>query len=315
MERIQGPVLVTGASGYLASRLVPALLAAGVTVQLLSRRRPSLPVLLPYFVGSPDGEPRALREAVRGVRTIFHLAGQTSVAEAKRDPYADLTANVIGMLRLLDVVSNAKQPPAIVFAGTVTEAGIPPGETLDETAPDRPITIYDIHKLAAEKHLESASVHGLVHGVTLRLANIYGPGAASGAGDRGVLNQMMRRASSGEPLTVYGSGDQVRDYTFVDDVVDALLRAAAHAAALSGRHFVVGTGDRRTMAQIIQLVAARGGVEVRRTEPPADHDPIDRRSYVVNASAFAGATRWSPKVALEDGINRTFEWIAERAHA
>jgi nucleoside-diphosphate-sugar epimerase len=304
-------VLVTGASGYLASRLVPALIAAGVTVQLLSRRRPSLPMLLPYFVGSPDGDPRGLRDACRGVRTIFHLAGQTSVAAAKRDPYGDLNANVIGMLRLLDAVSNAKQPPAIVFAGTVTEAGIPPGDTLDESAPDRPMTVYDVHKLAAEKHLESASMRGQVHGVTLRFANIYGPGAASAATDRGVLNQMMRRASSGEPLTVFGAGDQLRDYTFVDDIVDALLRAASHAAALSGRHFVIGSGDRRTMAGIVQLVAARARVDVRRADPPAGQDPIDRRSYVVNASAFTKATGWSAKVALEDGINRTFDWIAE----
>jgi nucleoside-diphosphate-sugar epimerase len=304
-------VLVTGASGYLASRLVPALIAAGVTVQLLSRRRPSLPMLLPYFVGSPDGDPRALREAVRSVRTIFHLAGQTSVAEAKRDPYGDLHANVMGMLRLLEAVSDAKQPPAIVFAGTVTEAGIPPGDTLDESAPDRPLTIYDVHKLAAEKHLESASMRGQVLGVTLRFANIYGPGAASGAADRGVLNQMMRRASHREPLTVFGAGDQLRDYTFVDDIVDALSRAAAHAAALSGQHFVIGSGDRRTMADIIQLVAARAGVDVRRANPPADQDPIDRRSYVVNASAFTRATGWSTAVTLEEGINRTFDWIAE----
>ena len=321
MERIQAPVLVTGASGYLASRLVPALISAGVTVQLLSRRRPSLPMLLPYFVGSPDGDPRTLRESVRGVRTIFHLAGQTSVADAKRDPYGDLTANVIGMLRLLDAVSNAQQPPAIVFAGTVTEAGIPPGDTLDEGAPDRPMTVYDIHKLAAEKHLEAASMRGQVRGVTLRFANIYGPGAASGAVDRGVLNQMMRRASNGEPLTVFGSGSQLRDYTFIDDIVDALLRAASHAVPLSGKHFVIGSGDRRSIAAIIQLVAERAssrlgrGIGVQRADPPADQDPIDRRSYVVDASAFTRATGWSPKVTLADGINRTLEWIAERAHA
>lgn len=310
VHRIHGPVLVTGASGYLASRIVPALNAAGVPVHLLSRRRPSLPILVPYFVGSPDGDPQVLRDATRGVRTIFHLAGQTSVAEAKRDPSGDLKANVIGMLRLLEAASNAKQPPAVVFTGTVTEAGIPAGDMLDESAPDRPITIYDIHKLAAEKHLELASSRGQVCGVTLRLANIYGPGAASGATDRGVLNQMMRRASRGEPLSVSGA-DRLRDYTFIDDVVDALWRAAAHAETLAGQHFVVGSGDRRTMADIVQLVAVRARVEVRRANPPSDQDPIDRRSYVVNAAAFRRATGWSPTVALEDGISRTLDWIAE----
>ena len=318
---IEGPVLVTGASGYLASRLVPALIAGGVSVQLLSRRRPSLPMLVPYFVGSPDGDPDALREAARGARTIFHLAGQTSVVEAKRDPNGDLRANVTGMLRVLEAVSNAKHPPAIVFAGTVTEAGIPPGDTLDESAPDAPMTVYDIHKLAAEKHLELASKRGQVRGVTLRFANIYGPGAASGATDRGVLNRMIQRAANGQPLTVYGSGDRVRDYTFIDDIVEALVRAAARASALSAKHFVIGSGDRRTMAELIEVVARRASsrlgrrVEVQHADPPADRDPIDGRSYVVNASAFSQATGWSPKIALEDGIDRTLEWMAERAHA
>jgi dTDP-4-keto-6-deoxyhexose 4-ketoreductase len=120
---------------------------------------------------------------------------------------------------------------------------------------------------------------------------------------------------------VFGTGDRLRDYTFVDDIVDALVRAAAHAKPLSGRHFVIGSGDRRTMEDIIQLVAGRASsrlgrqVEVQYATPPPNQDPIDGRSYVVNASAFAKATGWAPTVTLEEGIDRTLDWIAERAHA
>ena len=319
MAGLLEPILITGASGYLASRLVPAVLARSRDVRLLSRRQPPVIERARYFCGSPDGDPHQLKEAVRGARTIFHLAGQTSVAEAKRDPYGDLRANVTGMLRLLELAAATSPRPTIVFAGTVTQAGIPPTEMLDESAPDRPITVYDIHKLTAEKHLAAASALGSVTGVTLRLANVYGPGAQSAAPDRGVLNRLIRIAVSGEPLTVFGDGRQLRDYTFIDDVIEALVLAAEHAAAIAGRYFVIGSGDRRTMADIIQTVAGRAAsrfgrpVPVTRAEPPAGQDPIDSRSYGVNATAFMTATGWAPRTRLEDGIDRTLDWIATGA--
>ena len=319
MAGLLEPVLITGASGYLASRLVPAVLAQSRDVRLLSRREPPFIEHARYFCGSPDGNPQSLKEAIRGARTIFHLAGQTSVAEARRDPYGDLRANVAGMLRLLEHAAAASSQPTIVFAGTVTQAGIPPGDTLDESVPDRPITVYDIHKLTAEKHLAAASARGAVTGVTLRLANVYGPGAQSNAPDRGVLNRLIRVAASGEPLTVFGGGRQLRDYTFVDDVIEAFLLAAGHARALAGRYFVIGSGNRRTIADIIHTVAGRASarvgrpIQVTQAEPPADQDPIDSRSYCVNAAAFMTATGWAPRTSLEAGIDRTIDWIAEGA--
>lgn len=321
MAGLLEPVLITGASGYLASRLVPAVLARSRDVRLLSRRQPQFAGKARYFAGSPDGDPQQLTEAIRGTRTIFHLAGQTSVAEARRDPYADLRANVTGMLRLLELAAAASSRPTIVFAGTVTQAGIPSTDTLDESAPDHPITVYDIHKLTAEKHLAAASALGSVTGVTLRLANVYGPGAPSAAPDRGVLNRLIRGAVSGEPLTVFGEGRQLRDYTFIEDVIDAFLLAADHAAAIAGRYFVIGSGERRTMADIIHAVAGRASkrfgraIQVTRAEPPVNRDLIDARSYAVDASAFMTATGWAPRTRLEDGIDRTLEWIATGAPA
>jgi nucleoside-diphosphate-sugar epimerase len=312
-------VLVTGASGYLASRLVPALAAGCRDVRLMSRRKPSYPSTHRYFAGSPDRDLAVLREAACDAATIFHLAGQTSVAQARRDPAADVQANIMGMVRLLEAVAGASRPPTIVFAGTVTEAGIPDGETLDERVPDRPITEYDIHKLAAEKHLAAAAMRGVVRGVTLRLANVYGPGTRSLASDRGVLNEMIRRAGAGDRITVFGVGKQLRDFTFIDDIVRAFLFAAERAAAVSGRFFVVGSGHRRTFADTVAIVArqasARHGrpVEVVQVDPPPTQEPIDMRSYVVDASAFRNATGWAPTVSLEDGIERTLDWIAEGA--
>jgi nucleoside-diphosphate-sugar epimerase len=190
---------------------------------------------------------------------------------------------------------------------------------VSERDPDRPITIYDAHKLDAERLLESASAAGVVRGVTLRLANVYGPGAAPAAADRGVLNQMIRLAASGRNLTIFGDGSQLRDYTYVDDVALAFVQAAARAADISGRHFVLGSGERRTFAQIVDAVARRAGaragreIAVRRVAPPVALDPIDARSYVVDASAFIAATGWRPAIDLDSGIDRTLDWIGATA--
>lgn len=310
---IESPVLITGGSGYIASRLLPQLAGVG-DIRVLSRRapRPSIPF---RWIEGHAGDPVALSDALGGARTIFHLAAQTSVAVAKQDPQADYDANVTGLTRLLDAIGAQQVPPTLVLAGTATESGIPPTDTLDDRAKDQPITVYDSHKLEAERALEAASRSRIVRGVTLRLANVYGPGAQSGAVDRGVLNRMIRLAFKGHPLQIYGDGSQLRDYTFIDDIASAFVKAAGHAADILGRHFVVGSGDRRTLAQIVATVARRTeervghAVRVEHVPVPPSSDPIDARSYVVDASAFTAATGWRPSIDLETGIDRTLDWI------
>lgn len=309
---IESPVLITGGSGYIASRLLPQLSGVG-NIRVLSRRapRPSIPF---RWIEGHAGNAVALGEALDGARTIFHLAAQTSVAIAKQDPQADYDANVTSLTRLLDAIGAQQDPPTVVLAGTATESGIPPTDTLDERAPDQPITVYDSHKLEAERVLEAASRSGVVRGVTLRLANVYGPGAQSGV-DRGILNRMIRYTFTGHPLQIWGDGSELRDYTFVDDVAAAFVKAAGHAADISGRHFVVGSGDRRTIAQIVATVARRTeervghAVRLEHVPVPPSSDPIDARSYVVDASAFMAATGWRPSIDLETGIDRTLDWI------
>jgi UDP-glucose 4-epimerase len=312
---IESPVLITGGSGYIASRLLPQLAGVG-EIRVLSRRAPRPSVALRWIEGHA-GDPITLQDAIRGARTIFHLAAQTSVAIARENPQADYDANVTGLTRVLDAIGRSNTPPTLVLAGTVTQCGIPLTDTLDEGAPDQPITVYDAHKLEAERALEVASRSRIVRGVTLRLANVYGPGTQSGAADRGVLNKMIRLARKGHPLQVYGDGSQLRDYTFVDDVAGAFVKAASHAADISGRHFVVGTGERRTLAETVALVAREASRKIGRTIPvehvlaPPSADPIDARSYVVDARAFTDATGWRPTIDLVTGIGRTMDWIAE----
>jgi nucleoside-diphosphate-sugar epimerase len=168
----------------------------------------------------------------------------------------------------------------------------------------------------AEQYLRWYSEQGIVRGVALRLANIYGPGPRSSRDDRGILNLMIRRALTGEPLTVYGTGEQLRDYLYIEDAARAFLAAAAHSETLSGRHFVIGSGVGHAISDALEIVASRAEartgkpVEVRRVPPPDTLSPIERRNFVADSRRFTSATGWQPRYSLSEGIDRTMEELS-----
>jgi nucleoside-diphosphate-sugar epimerase len=193
--------------------------------------------------------------------------------------------------------------------------GVPARLPVDESFPDQPCTIYDMHKLQAEQYLKHYARGGIVRGASLRLANVYGPGPKSGSADRGVLNAMVRRALRGETLTIYGTGESVRDYVYVEDAARCFARAAASVEAVNGRHFVVGSGVGHTVAQAVRLVAElvteRVGrpVRVEHTPAPATLSPIESRNFVARVDAFDEATGFRPGIQLSDGIQRTIDYL------
>ena len=292
-------VVITGGNGFIGSNLAQRLVRESAAVTRLTRAEGDL------------GESRPWRQSLPGVDVVFHLAAQTSVYLAERDPAADWRANVQPMLSLLEACRALGCRPLILFAGTVTQCGLPERTPVDEAAPDRPATAYDRHKLEAEAALEQHVRDGVARGATLRLANVYGPGPASGSGDRGVLNQVMRRALRGEALTLYGTGSRVRDYVHVADAAEAFVAAALHGDAVDGRHFIVASGEGHTLAQAFELVAERAAlltgakVPIERVAPPPRLSVIEDRDFVGDASRLRAATGWRPRIRLAEGIDMT----------
>jgi nucleoside-diphosphate-sugar epimerase len=252
-------------------------------------------------------------QVLPGADIVYHFAAQTSVYQADQHPVEDLQANVMPMVSLLETCREHGHRSQIIFSGTVTVFGLSTTLPVDETHPSAPVTMYDWHKLLAEAHLEHYARNGWARGTTLRLANIYGPGPVSGKADRGILNFMMRRALKGEALTLYGTGEQVRDYLFVTDAVDAFLAAAAHPEQVNGRHFVLSGGEGHTLAQAFQLVADRATlltgkqVPVSSVAPPPGLSKIEDRSFIGNTAQFRDATGWAPRVNLVQGIDATLK--------
>lgn len=312
-------VLITGASGYLASGLIALLKNAPCRIVRLARPGSRLE---PESGAAQFEDLRGdLREAgiweqgLAGIDFVFHLAAQTSSYAADADPVADQAANVLPMLQLLEACRRLGSTPAVCFASTVTVAGIPDRLPVDESHPDHPLTVYDLHKQMAEQYLRFYSRQGVVRGVSLRLANVYGPGPGSSRADRGILNQMMRRAVAGEPLTIYGQGDHLRDYVYVEDVARAFIAAALHAGALDGGHFVIGSGEGHTIAAAMELIAGRSTartgreVAVRHVEPPGTLSPIEQRDFIADSRRFSEATGWTARTTLAEGIDLTLETL------
>ena len=220
------------------------------------------------------------------------------------------------MLRLLEACRRRKSTITICFASTATIAGAPEQWPVDESFPDHPLTAYDLHKQMAEQYLKWYAEQGWVHGVTLRLPNIYGPGPRSSRNDRGILNQMIRRALDGEPLTVYGTGEQLRDYLYIEDAARAFLVAAVHCEALSGQHFFIGSGVGYSIASALKMVADRAAirtgkvVEVRSVVPPETLSPVEERNFVADSRRFREATGWQSFFSLQEGIDQTMEELS-----
>lgn len=319
MNQLMGKrILITGGAGYLATSLVHLLKDSNCCIIRLDRPGASFPPVSGLArtenIFADIRDPESWDRILEAVDIVFHFAAQTSVYVANEDPKADLSINVLPMLNLLETCRRKNFRPMVLFSGTATEAGLPVILPVDETHPDNPITIYDLHKWMAENYLKHYVREGHVRGAILRLANVYGPGPRSSSADRGVLNMMVRRALSGETLTIYGDGNFIRDYIYVEDVASAFITAALHIDQVNGRHFLIGSGDGHTIADALHRVALSVERKTGRSAgivniaPPATLSPIERRNFVAATASFSAATDWRSRVSLQEGIDRMIDY-------
>jgi nucleoside-diphosphate-sugar epimerase len=310
-------ILITGGAGYLASTLVSLLKHADCRIIRLDREDACRePVTGTAEVSDLNGDvrdPSVWEKCLEEVDYIFHFAAQTSTYIANANPPDDQAINVMPMLHLLEACRRLGICPTVCFSSTVTVAGIPESLPVNESHPDHPLTAYDLHKQMAEQYLRWYAEQGFVQGVILRLANVYGPGPRSSRSDRGILNQMIRRSLAGEPLTIYGAGDRIRDYVYVEDVARAFIAAAHQSNALNGQSFVIGSGQGHTIAEAMQMIAERATektgrtVQVRHIDPPGSLSPIEERNFVADTRRFSKMTGWRAHHTLAEGIDKTLE--------
>jgi UDP-glucose 4-epimerase len=305
---LHGPALVTGASGFVGGHLVARLAAEGVTVTALDAAPPRAP--LPAGVRELRLDLRdraALAGAVAAARpdVVYHLAAQASVAISMREPEIDIETNVLGTVGLARAAAAAGAHRFVFVSTGGALVGEPAVLPVTEETAAAPESVYGASKLAAERYLALLLRAGGPGLSVVRPGNIYGP-AQNPHGEAGVVAIFTARMLANEPVTIFGDGSQQRDYVYVDDVVEALLRAATGPPDTC----LVGSGRGTSTRAVFDALAAL----TRYERPPqlAPERPGDVGRIWLDCTRARERWGWSPRVDLADGLARTVAWFRER---
>jgi UDP-glucose 4-epimerase len=316
-------VMITGGLGFIGSNLARRLVELGADVLLVDSLIPDYGGNLFNIAGIEDRvrvnvadvrQASTMNYLVRDREIIFNIAGQVSHIDSMKDPHTDLDINCRSQLTLLEACRHHNPGAKVVYASTRQIYGKPEFLPVTEQHLVRPTDVNGINKAAGEYyHLVYNNVFG-VRATALRLTNIYGPRQLIKHNRQGFIGWFIRLALEDQEIAVFGDGSQIRDFVYVDDAVDAFLRAAA-CDGCNGEVFNVGGDDHISHRDLVKmLVAAAGSGRYRFVEWPAEKKAIDIGSFYADSTRFKRATGWAPAVALREGFERTLAFYREHLH-
>ena len=313
-------VLITGGLGFIGSNLAIRLVELGADVTLVDSLIPTYggnlwnvePIKTRVRINISDvRDPFAMKYLIYGQDYLFNLAGQTSHVDSMENPETDLAINVQAQLQILEACRQHNPDVKVVFASTRQVYGRPLRVPVGEDHPLTPVDINGVHKLAAEHyHRLYNNIYG-IRSVILRLTNTYGPRMRVVDARQTFLGIWIRRLLEGEPILIYGDGSQLRDYNYVDDVVDALLMAA-ETDTCYGDVLNLGSQEVFSLSQTAEIfLDLHPDGQVSYVPFPKSRLSIDIGDYQGDFSRIRGALGWSPKTNFRDGMRRTLEYYQQ----
>lgn len=301
--------LVIGGNGFIGTHLVMLLQKEGHSVRVFDRYpskygQPSASV---EYVTGDLGNHGVLSEIVDGVDWVFHLAYTTLPKTSNDDPVYDVRSNLVDTIQLLQECCLASVKKFVFVSSGGTVYGVPQSSPIKETHPTEPICSYGITKLAIEKYLHLFyHLKGLEY-VVLRASNPYGEGQNPNA-KQGAVGVFLGRIARGEPITIWGDGEVVRDYIYIEDAVLSLLAAAKYKSNNSEpRVFNIGSGHGCSLNQLIKEIRSTVDVPVKVEYTPSR--ALDVPTNVLDISRAKEQLKWEPNIDLETGLARTWKWI------
>jgi UDP-glucose 4-epimerase len=315
------PVLITGGLGFIGSNLAHRLAALGARVLIVDSLIPDSGGNLFNIRGIEERvrvniadirQQTTMNYLVRGHEVIFNLAGQVSHIDSMQDPYTDLEINCRSQLTVLEACRHNNPSVKVVFAGTRQVYGRPDRLPVTEDHLVRPTDVNGINKAAGEYyHLVYNNVFG-IRACSLRLTNVYGPRQLLKHNRQGFVGWFIRLVLENREIQIFGDGTQLRDFVYVDDAVDAFLRAGADDAS-NGQVFNVGGMEPITHSDLVDLmIRTAGSGRVRCVEWPPDKKAIDIGDFYADSTKIRGVLEWQPVTPLAEGLRRTFDFY--RAH-
>lgn len=311
-------VLITGGLGFIGSNLARALVFQGANVTLIDS-------LIPQYGGNLFNiedikdrvsvnicdvrDPFAMQHLLQGKDYLFNLAGQTSHLDSMTDPYTDLAINATAQLSILEACRHTNPHIKVVFASTRQLYGKPDYLPVDEKHPIRPVDVNGINKLAGEwYHILYNNVYK-IRTCALRLTNTYGPGMRVKDARQTFLGVWIRLLLEGQPIRVFGDGQQLRDFNYVDDCVGALLLAGLSDQA-NGKVYNLGGSEVVQLKALAHMIVGLGfGGRFELVAFPDDRKIIDIGDYYSDFSSITRDLGWQPQVNLESGLTNTITYF------
>lgn len=306
--QLNGKVIaVTGASGYIGSALVSELKKYPVKIIRIGRNK-----MLPnekcedWILDLESFE--SWKKIVKNVDIVFHLAANTSIYSVEMNPDNNLNSSLNPINHLIEASRKLSVKPKIIFASTATIYGLTTNLPVLESYVPQPITLYDMHKYHAEKKLVNAYMNNLINLSILRLANVYGPSLCeSKSKDRGVLSKVTRMAFEGKKLQIYGNGQYLRDYIYIDDVISAFISVVSKFS--NEIIFNVSTAKGTKVLDVFNLIIrevekitkTNNGLEL--VNWPVGISDIEKRNFIGSNDLLRASSNWCPSVNIESGIN------------
>ena len=313
-------VLVTGGLGFVGSNLSIELVRLGAYVSVIDNMLPRQggnlfnlePVKDRVRVNYSDVRNQlSMNHLVKGQDLIFHLAGQVNHVDSMRNPIQDLEINCHGTLTLMQALRHHNREAVVVYSGTRGEYGSSVKLPVNEDHPTNPKGLYAVTNLAAEKMIFVYNQVFKIPAVCLRITNTYGPRHQMMHDEYGVFNWFIKKALDNAPLPVFGDGTIIRDFLYIDDLVECMLMTACTPGAI-GEVFNVGSGvpvTFRDLAEKIVHIADSGSYTFTAfTKERAEVEPGD---YWADITKIGRVVGWEPKISLEEGIRRTIAFYRQ----
>ena len=313
-------VLITGGAGFIGSNLARKLIHLRAKVTIVDS-------LIPIYGGNLFNledikdkltinitdvrDPHAMSYLVKGKDYLFNLAGQTSHLDSMTDPRTDLDINASAQLSILEACKQHNQGIKIVFASTRQLYGKPEYLPVDESHPIQPVDVNGINKLAGEwYHLLYNNVYG-IRACALRLTNTYGPGMRVRDARQTFLGIWIRNLIEGKPIQVFGDGLQLRDFNYVDDVVNAILISGQDSRA-DGQIFNLGSDEVVNLKQLAEMmVEMRPSTKFNIVPFPPERKAIDIGDYYSDFKKIQTMLGWQPKVGIRQGLENSLKYYEE----
>lgn len=309
-------VLITGGLGFIGSTLAYRLVEFDAQVTIIDSLISEYGGNLFNIKGIEDKvkvnisdvrDKTSINYFVQGQNYIFNLAGTLSHIDSMLDPFTDLEINCVAQLSILEACKKYNKGVKIVFAGTRGQYGRTKTLPVTEEYLMCPIDVNGINNMAGESyHILYNHVYG-IRATSLRLTNTYGPRHQMKHPRQGVVNWFIRQIMDGQKIKLYGEGAQIRDLNYVDDVVDALLLVMGHEDT-NGEVYNIG-GEAISLKETVeQMIKIYGNGEYELASFPKETKKIEIGDYIADYSKFKNTTGWQPKISIDEGLKRTFEY-------